>query len=183
MATDTERVERIGERVEQNLDSLWLAFVRDIQHQTAVTDVDDLAAVFGLGPAVRDAQVQSFVNAIVARNAPATYVPPTDSGLGVLARSRTLSEKIADWANGKTRFVASTLAEVRATALAWRDVLDALAYAVHLPASYAREVRETLCSVHSLLLYPQVFRSSVLATFDTLQELIEDSGCATTIGG
>jgi hypothetical protein len=183
LATDSERAKRIGERMATKLDDQWGVLVRDILHQTTLTQVTDLADLAGLGQVVRDAQLQTFLDTILARNSPANYVPPQDSSMGVVGRTRNLAEKIVAFANGETRFIESTLTEVRAVAQGWRDVLDAVDYAAHIPASYAREARETLCGVQSLLLYPQVFRSSALAAYDTLTALLEDSGCATTIPG
>lgn len=179
----TKRAVVIGQRLETKLDDQWKVLVEDILNRTTLDDgiTNEELEEQGLRETVRDQQLQDFYDTILARNSAPDYVPPTDSPDGVVKRTRTLAEKIADFANGKTAFIETTLTEARAITSGWRDVLDALDYALHIPRTIAREVRETLCGVQALLLYPQIFRSSVLGTVEELNALFEESGCSTTL--
>lgn len=187
IGTRTDRAQLIGMRVEEQLQNQSEMVYRIVSSQSLdnfdpndLTDAEQLA-LFDLEDAERDAMTQSFIDGIIARQAPPGYVTPTDSQSGVAGRTRSIADKIKDYADGKTNKIDTTLGEVQATVAGWRDVLDAAEYAVNLPVVYAREVRETLCAVQSLLLYPQLFVNSVSAALTELADLLLDSGCATTL--
>jgi hypothetical protein len=167
-----KRVGVIADAIDTNLESLWEIYTEDVLNTASLPDIDDTA---------KDANTQDYLDKVVARNKPADFTAPTDSNDGLMTRTRTLSEKIGDYTNARTEFVNTTLEEVRAVAAYWRDVLDAAEYAVNVPAAFSRQIKETLCAVQSLLLYPQLFRSSVRATLTDLTSVLQDSGCATTL--
>lgn len=179
-----ERAPLIGLRMEEQQENLQI-LVGHILNGQDLSDFDPLNPgdnPFGeLPDDLKDAATQGFIDDLLRRQAPANYSWPTDSNLGVLGRTRTLADKIQNYATGKTAKIDTTIGEVQATVKGWRDVLDAAEYAVNLPVVFAREIRETLCSVQSLLLYPQLFRNSVSAALTELADLLLDSGCATTL--
>ena len=166
------RVGVIGDAIDTNLENLWESFVENVQNSANLPAIDD---------ATKDANVQDYLDKVLNRNKPADFVVPTDSADRLTTRTRTLSEKIVDFTNQRTVFVNTTLEEVRAVAAYWRDVLDAAEYATNVPALFARQIKETLCAVQSLLLYPQLFRSSAQQTLTDISSLLQDSGCATTL--
>jgi hypothetical protein len=167
-----KRVGVIAAAIDSNLADLWTDFAQDVLFFSELPDLDDVT---------KDAAVQDYLDKVVSRNKPADFVTPTDSGDSLLTRTRTLSEKIVDYTNQRTAFVNTTLEEVRFVAGYWRDVLDAAEYAVNVPASFARQIKETACAVQSLLLYPALFRSSAQQTLTDLTSVLADSGCATTL--
>lgn len=167
-----KRVGVIGDAIDCNLQFLWEEFQTGVLNSANLPDISDVD---------KDANVQAYLDKIIDRNKPADFFAPTDSNDGLMTRTRTLSEKITDYTNSRTAFVNTTLGEVRNVAGYWRDVLDACEFAVNVPASFARQVKETLCSVQSLLLYPALFRSSVQGTLTDLTSLLQASGCATTL--
>jgi hypothetical protein len=167
-----KRVGVIGDAITTNMETLWEAFQTQILNTTSLPDIDAVT---------KDANVQDYMDKVISRNKPADFVTPTDSKDTLMTRTRTLSEKITDFTNRRTSFVDTTLQEVRSVAAYWRDTLDAAEYALNVPALFARQIKETLCSVQSLLLYPQLFRTSAQQTLTDLTGLLQDSGCATTL--
>ncbi len=185
IATQADRAQRIAERMQEQL-------AKQLHMAVYLTNHLDLTLFdpsLPLSPSLvaeltgiqRDVLAQSFVDRLLQAQAPPGFVVPTDSAAGVIGRTRSLIQAVNDYTGGVTRAVSSTLGEVQAVANGWRDVLDAADYAVGLPVVFQREVRETLCSVQSLLLYPQLFRSSISASLKALTDLALDSGCATTL--
>lgn len=167
-----KRVGVIGAAIDTNLENLWEQFVTNVQNSSSLPTIDNVT---------KDANVQSYLDKVLARNKPANYIVPTDSGSPLSTRTRTLSEKIVDFTNQKTSFIDTTIQEVHSVANFWRDVLDASEYSISVPASFSRQIRETLCSVQSLLLYPQLFRTSAQQTLTDITGLLTPSGCATTL--
>lgn len=167
-----KRVGVIGDAINNNLEQLWEQFVQTVQNSANLPTID---------AATKDANVQDYLDKVVARNKPAGFLAPTDSKDPLTTRTRTLSEKIVDFTNARTAFIDTTIQEVQAVSNYWRDVLDAAEYALNVPAAFARQIRETLCSVQSLLLYPQLFRTSAQQTLTDITSLLADSGCATTL--
>lgn len=167
----TTRAGAIAGRIDEEVRAQWEEFI-SLAHGGNIPE---------LTQEQQDENLQTFVAQILANNTPPGYSPPTDSQLGLVPRTRSLSEKIADYAQGETQFIATTLNEARVVMTEWRAVLDALDFAASIPAGYAREVRELLCACQSILTYPQIFRQTVEGTFTELTALLEDSGCATTL--
>lgn len=173
LATQGEkRVGVIADAIEENQEGLWTLFVTDIQNSGSIPELEDED---------KDANVQAYLDKILDRNKPADYARPTDSADPLMTRTRALKTKIDEFTNRAQPFINTTHEEVRAVSAYWRDVLDACEYAVNVPANFARQVKETLCSVQSLLLYPQLFRSSAQQILTDLTSVLRDSGCATTL--
>lgn len=184
LGTRTDRAPLIGLRMEEQLQNqaILIGHILSNQDIGEFDPNDPLTNLFGeLPDDLQDAACQGFIDALIRRQAPANYTVPTDSQSGTVGRTRDLVTRINDYSQGKTAKIDATIGEVQATVRGWRDVLDAAEYAVNLPVVYAREVRETLCSVQSLLLYPQLFVNSVTAALTELADLLLDSGCATTL--
>lgn len=180
----TDRAPFIGSRMEDQLDNqaVLVSAILASQSLDRFDPTNVSTADFASQTATqRDQYTQLFIDDLIRRQAPAAFIPQTDSQVGVAGRTRSIASKISDYASGKTAKIDTTIGEVQATVRGWRDVLDAAEYATNLPVVYAREVRETLCSVQSLLLYPQLFRNSVSAALTELASLLLDSGCATTL--
>lgn len=167
-----KRVGVIADAIDNNLEQLWQSFTTNVLNSATLPPISDVD---------KDANVQDYLDKVLARNKPADFVVPTDSNDSLTTRTRTLSEKIVDFTNSKTSFINTTLEEVRNVSAYWRDVLDAAEYAINVPAAFSRQIKETLCSVQSLLLYPQLFRTSAAQTLTDLSSLLQDSGCATTL--
>lgn len=185
LATRTDRAQRIAERMRDQLATQLHMAVFITNHQDLTLFDPSLplsdSLVKELTEVQQDVLTQAFVDSVRQGQAPPDFVLPTDSAVGVIGRTRSLIRRVDDFTHGVTDIVNTTLGEVQAVANGWRDLLDATDYALNLPVVYGREVRETLCSVQSLLIYPQIFRSSAQAAIRAFSDLSLDSGCATTI--
>jgi hypothetical protein len=175
-----QRVGVIADQIDANLANMWTVFSKSVLN--VVDPAAQIGTFFpGLAQSAQDAAVQTYIDQLQQRNKPAGYVLPTDNSQSLIARTRTLSQHIHDFSSGAVTVVDSTLQEVRNLTGYWRDVLDAVEYTLNIPADFARSLKETMCGVQSLQLYPNLFRSTVSQSLTDITSLLLDSGCATTL--